>query len=129
MKSAPWVLVVEDDETIRETMVEFLEESGYSTMGVTNGREALETLTGSAPRPCLIVLDLMMPIMDGRAFRDEQLQNAYLADIPVVVISAHRDVPDQAAELDVTAHLKKPLKLTDLLELVRRHCPRQVTDQ
>jgi two-component system chemotaxis response regulator CheY len=123
MKSAHWVLVVEDDETIRDTMVEFLEESGYSTKGVTNGREALEMLTGSAPRPCLIVLDLMMPIMDGRAFRDEQLQNPFLADIPVVVISAHRDVTDQATELDVTAHLKKPLKLTELLELVQRHCP------
>jgi CheY-like chemotaxis protein len=117
-----WILVVEDDETIRDTIVEFLADNGYEARGATNGREALEMLMGSAPRPCLIVLDLMMPIMDGRAFRDEQLRDPNLSDVPVVVISAHRDVPDQAAELNAAAHLKKPLKLSDILKLVRQYC-------
>jgi CheY-like chemotaxis protein len=116
------VLVVEDDETIRESLIEFLEDNGYQATGAGHGREALEKLQGTEPRPCLIVLDLMMPVMDGASFREQQLQDPALSQIPVVVVSAYREVSRRAAELSAAAHLQKPLKLAELLEVVERHC-------
>jgi CheY-like chemotaxis protein len=117
------ILVVDDDETIRDSLVEFLADSGYDAVGAVNGRDALDKLEAPNPRPCMIVLDLMMPVMDGKAFRDEQLRDPVVSSIPVVVISAYKDVTTRAEELSATAHLKKPLKLSELLALVRQHCP------
>jgi len=64
----------------------------------------------------------MMPVMDGRSFREQQLQTPELAGIPVVVFSAYRDVAKTAGELNATGHLAKPLDLTALLQTVQRHC-------
>jgi len=64
----------------------------------------------------------MMPVMDGRAFREEQLQTPELAAIPVVLFSAYRDVAKTAGELNAAGHLAKPLNLTTLLQTVRRYC-------
>ena len=72
MKS-PRVLVVEDDLEIRESLMDVLEDAGFEAVGAGNGLEALDQLRGPGPQPCLIFLDLMMPRMDGRAFRQEQL--------------------------------------------------------
>jgi CheY-like chemotaxis protein len=117
------ILVVEDEESIREAVVEFLDDSGYQATGAGNGRAALDRLTGdSEPPPCLILLDLMMPVMDGRSFREQQLQIPTLAAIPVIVFSAHRDVAQTAAEMRAAAHLLKPVKLTELLRTVQKHC-------
>jgi CheY-like chemotaxis protein len=117
------ILVVEDEESIREAVVEFLDDSGYQAVGAGNGRIALDRLTGdSGPPPCLILLDLMMPVMDGRSFRERQLQIPTLAEIPVVVFSAHRDLAATAAEMQVAAHLMKPVKLSELLRTIQRHC-------
>ena len=116
------VLVVEDDETIRDTLIEFLIDQGFSAEGASDGRIAFDKLTTSGVRPCLIVLDLMMPIMDGRSFRERQLQDPDLSQIPVVVITAYRDVESIVAELRPDGYLKKPLKLHDLLGFVRRFC-------
>ena len=77
---------------IRDSIVEFLDDNGYQAVGASDGRDALDKLTASDPPPCLILLDLMMPIMDGRSFREQQLQTPQLASIPVVVFSAYRDV-------------------------------------
>ena len=107
---------------IRDSIVEFLSEQGYDAVGAADGREALDKLDHSEPRPCLILLDLMMPVMDGRSFRERQLQIPELAQIPVVLFSAYQDVAKTAIALNAVGHLAKPLKLPDLLRTVRRHC-------
>lgn len=116
------VLVVEDDLEIRETVMEILEEHGYEPIGAENGLEALDKLRSPGPTPCLILLDLMMPRMDGRSFRQVQLQNPELASIPVVVITAFRDMSQALQEMKVADLLKKPFNLQDLLGLARRYC-------
>jgi len=115
------VLVVEDDPTIREVLVEVLGEHGYHAVGASNGREALDTLASSSGRPCVILLDLMMPIMDGRSFREEQLQKPELSGIPVIVISAHLDHA-VTSDLHAAAYLRKPVRLADVLQSVRAYC-------
>ena len=107
---------------IRDSIVEFLDESGYQAVGASDGRDALDKLAATDPRPCLILLDLMMPIMDGRSFREQQLQTPELASIPIIVFSAYRDVAKTASDLNAAGHLEKPINLTDLLRTVRRHC-------
>jgi CheY-like chemotaxis protein len=118
------VLVIDDDRDIRDSLIEMLEEHGYGATGAANGRDALAVLEASAQPPCLILLDLMMPVMDGRAFRDEQLKNPAWAQIPVIVISAFSDVQAQARELDLEC-LRKPLGMQPLIEVVQRHCAGQ----
>jgi CheY-like chemotaxis protein len=115
------VLVVEDDPDIRATLCEALEDHGYTAVGVSNGVEALAYLRSDAERPRLILLDLMMPVMDGQTFRAEQRADAQLAAIPVIVISAYRDVERYAQEL-ATDYLAKPVRLEQLLDMARRHC-------
>ena len=117
------VVVVEDDEMIRETLLEVLDENGYDPIGAADGREALDKLFALPELPCLIVLDLMMPGMDGREFRRIQREDPKLRDIPVVVISAFRELDDIAKELEPAAHFKKPIKLADFLTIVKTHCP------
>ena len=86
---------------------------------VANGREALDHLKASNPRPCVILLDLMMPVMDGWQFRKEQKQDPEIAGIPLVVITAtgNRPVLIDAAEL-----VMKPLDLNRLFEAIGRYC-------
>ena len=122
MATTHQVMIVEDDEEIRESLVDFLEEHGYQTIPAVHGRDALNKLTASNQRPCLIVLDLMMPVMDGSTFRGQQLQDPNLSSIPVLVISAYKDVDDRAKALS-TMHLKKPLDLRELLRKVQECCP------
>jgi CheY-like chemotaxis protein len=122
MSTTHRVLVVEDDELIRESLVDYLADQGYQAVGAENGQDALEKLEANDPPPCLIVLDLMMPVMDGPTFREEQLRNPRLSDIPVVVISAYRDVKVEAKTMKASSCLSKPLKLADLLRVVRQHC-------
>ena len=112
------VLVVEDDVDIRETLVDALEDSGFAAVSAANGRDALDILRTQKPRPCVILLDLMMPEMDGRAFREAQRQMQDVADIPVIVLSAYRDVESNIEGMDVAAHVRKPPDLAELLRLV-----------
>jgi CheY-like chemotaxis protein len=117
------VLVVDDDLDIRSAMIDVLEEHGFNATGAINGRDALDQLraTPGERKPCLIVLDLMMPVMDGVAFRTEQLKSPELAAIPVLVVTAHRDIADQAL-MRITDFLRKPLNIEDLMAAVRRYC-------
>jgi CheY-like chemotaxis protein len=117
----PAVLVVDDDRDIRETLCELLEDEGYRAVGAGDGREAIATIRASDALPALILLDLMMPTMDGLAFRAEQLQVAAWAAIPTVVLSAF--AVDEAAAIELAAPiLKKPIAIDRLLETVARHC-------
>ena len=116
------VLVVDDDSDIREVILESLSDHGYRVEGAANGREALDMLANANDVPCLILLDLMMPVMDGAAFRDEQLKQANLAAIPVVVITAYRDQRAEVKAMGAAGLLHKPMDLSDLLKVVSTHC-------
>jgi CheY-like chemotaxis protein len=85
-----------------------------------NGREALDQLGKAETLPDLILLDLMMPVMDGWEFRGAQKSDPALAHIPVVLISAHVDVRSAAAKMEVAAWLKKPIDFGDVLKVVER---------
>jgi CheY-like chemotaxis protein len=115
------ILVVDDDEDTRNSMAMVLELQGYGVVTAANGQEALERLR-DADLPCLILLDLMMPVLDGWQFRDQQRQDPALAPIPVVVVSAHGALDEKAAALDAAAYLRKPIELDQLLNTVQRHC-------
>ncbi len=117
MRSAP-ILIVDDDTDLREVLGELLSDEGYPTQLCPNGRAALELLRGGV-RPRLILLDLMMPEMDGWAFRQAQLQDAELRGIPVVVMSASRRVDD--AVLGGAEILHKPIGLDEILGAVERN--------
>ena len=112
------LLVVEDDDDLREDLAELLRMKGFAVRTAANGAEALDDLR-AAPKPCLILLDLMMPVMDGWRFREEQLRDQTLASLPVVVVSG---VADQTAALQAHALLRKPVKLPELLQLVGSFC-------
>lgn len=122
MATSPCVLVVDDDEMIRESLIEALGDHGYAARGASDGREALDLLRAPEPAPCLIILDLMMPVMDGREFREAQLADPALSQIPVVVVSANRDLQRICKDLAPQAAFKKPLPLADLLDVVQQHC-------
>lgn len=119
--SAARILVVDDDPDIRDTVIEVLEEHGLRAQGAANGVEALRALRDDPELPRLILLDLMMPGMDGRAFREAQLADPALAPIPVVVISAFRDSAETAEQLGAAGHLTKPVSLDDLLDVIQQH--------
>lgn len=117
----PAVMIVEDDDEIRELMAEMLADNGYTVVTARNGQEALSLLR-STPPPCILLLDLMMPVMDGWQLRAEMLADAELAKIPVVVVSGAADVQDTAASLRVERILTKPVKWPVLLSSVQGHC-------
>ena len=116
------VLVVEDDLDIRESIAETLDDEGFHVAAAANGREALRKLEGAGGAPCVILLDLMMPDMDGWQFRKEQARNPTLATIPVVVVSADGNVGETAQSLGAAGHLRKPIQIHELVEMVLRFC-------
>lgn len=115
------VLLVEDDPDIRSAMKIVLQTDGYEVRTARNGEDGIEQLRAGL-RPCLIVLDLIMPIKDGFEFRREQLADAELAKIPVVVYSGHPDVGENAKRLSAAGYFQKPIDLDTLVELVETHC-------
>jgi CheY-like chemotaxis protein len=110
-------MVVEDDESIRAALGEALVEEGYEVVTAEHGARALELLRAGA-RPGLVLLDLMMPVMDGRAFLEARAGDPALAAIPVVVVTADPRATHEAWTLDAQAILAKPLSLQSLLETV-----------
>jgi len=117
------ILVVDDEDTIREALVDILKDSGYEAVGAINGRDGLRKLHEARTPFSLILLDLTMPVLDGRGFRLQQRRDPAVAGIPVVVVSAYRDVAVLAADLEAAAYLSKPLNLPALLEIVRKQLP------
>jgi two-component system, chemotaxis family, chemotaxis protein CheY len=112
------VLIIEDDEGVRESVAAILREEGYLVEEADGGAAALARLRRE-PRPTLILLDLMMPEMDGIDFRRRQLADPELRAIPVVIISARPDVARQAARLHVDGFLQKPMSFEELLHVVQ----------
>jgi CheY-like chemotaxis protein len=113
------ILIVEDDADLREMMAQLLTLEGFRASTVANGREALEYLS-QGDKPDVILLDLMMPVMDGWEFRRQQQASDDLSRVPVIVLSALDQT--RAADVNAVAFLKKPLDFDRLLELVRQYC-------
>jgi CheY-like chemotaxis protein len=113
------ILVVDDDADLRETLAQILADVGYSVASASNGEEALSYLR-SGPPPSLILLDLMMPVMDGWQFRELQRNDAALAGIPVLVISASGTWQEQRTRLGVEC-VRKPVDFDHLLAAVERN--------
>jgi CheY-like chemotaxis protein len=111
---------VEDDPDIRDTFRVLLEDRGYSVMTASNGREALDEL--ATHHPCLILLDLMMPVMSGPEFLEVVKQDPEHSDIPVVIVSAYAELVDDSTLAQ--GFLRKPVSLDTLLRWVGRYCPR-----
>ena len=116
----PHILVVEDDGDIREAVLEVLEDEGFTVTGTTDGAQAMAYLDGSTVSPDLILLDVMMPTMDGFQFRAEQRKNPRHAEIPVIVFTADGHAKAISAELGAAAVLLKPVKIGALVDVVRR---------
>jgi len=112
------ILVVDDDQDLRETLMEALEHAGYSVAPAEDGADAFRHLRNSAVRPDLILLDLQMPNMDGREFRAEQLKLDEFRDIPVAVLTADPNGKAMADAMNGVGFLRKPLKLPQVLELI-----------
>jgi CheY-like chemotaxis protein len=120
MTSDRSILLVDDDPDVRESIGEALEDEGYHVTSASNGKEALRLLKDDHLRPELILLDIMMPEMDGWTFRAEQRKDPELAPIPVLVFTAYGSPKDVAQQLQAAGFLRKPLRLDDLLSAISR---------
>jgi two-component system, chemotaxis family, chemotaxis protein CheY len=118
------VLIVEDDADIRGAIAEVLTDGNYRALEASNGADALDELRAAAPHPCVILLDVMMPVMDGKEFRSVQRDDEALREIPVVVLSAHADATVLAEQMEAAGFLKKPVDLVTLLQTVEQFCAR-----
>ncbi len=112
------VLVVDDDEGIRETLTDLLALEGYEPVCATNGQEALDELR-RGPKPCMVFLDLMMPVLDGWQVLAQRKADPALAQIPVVVITAAHQI-GQAAKANKV--LRKPFPIEEALEAAKEFC-------
>lgn len=119
------ILIVDDDEFLRDATVALLQVAGYAVIGTRTAMQALALLRSGTVKPALILLDFMMPGMNGADFRAAQLQDVSLATIPVVFVSALTRTLDalQCGPLRAAAALEKPVDAHDLLTLVGRLCP------
>ena len=117
--SQPTILIVEDDADTRDMIGRFLELEGYAVETAANGRQALDRLDAGA-HACVILLDLMMPVMVGWEFRRIQVSHSTLSKIPVIVFSAAGR--DRMSQIDANDYLSKPVDLDELLDRISRYC-------
>ncbi len=108
------ILLVEDDEIVRRAIQMVLEWEGYHVQCANNGQDALDFLRSGHTQPCLILLDIMMPVLDGEQFRQEQLRDPSLASIPVIVVSA----ASFAEAVNAVHHIHKPFEVQELLDAI-----------
>lgn len=114
------ILIIDDDLGIREALTEVLSMEGYEVETAANGQEGLVKLRGF--RPSLVLLDLMMPEMNGIEFRKAQLAEGLAPDVPVVLMSADGHLEKRRMQVEVTQCLKKPMDINEVLELVEKYC-------
>ena len=115
----PLVLVVDDDDAIREALRDLLDDAGFATLGARHGLEALKILAAMATTPTFILLDLMMPVMDGWAFCDKRRKSRFFSEVPVIAISAV-DVSESNRPAGIDAFLAKPIDLEEFARLAMR---------
>ncbi len=118
------VLIVDDDADIRRSVAKVLHDEGYETVAAANGREAIDWIRSSELEPCVVLLDLMMPVMDGWQFLEHLARDRKLSPIPVVIMSAYPSVRQIHERLfgDSELFLPKPVKLNRLLSVVAQFC-------
>jgi CheY-like chemotaxis protein len=114
------LLVVDDDADLRETLQEVLGDAGFSVLTAHHGAHALELLQTLPTPPALVLLDMMMPVMDGRAFLARVREDPCRAGLRVVIFSASVDVARTALELGAAGYLRKPVSVEGLLDLIER---------
>jgi CheY-like chemotaxis protein len=115
------VLIVEDDPTLVEVLAEIVSDEGHTVATARNGRQALERLRSGGPLPRVLLMDLMMPVMDGWTLRREMLADPVLAQVPVIVFSAV-DLVRRGRDLHASAMIEKPVDLQRLFTLLEEHC-------
>src|SRR5262249_61304881 len=127
---SPTVLVVDDDAEIRQALAELLEDEEYAVLLAANGKEALD-LIGRGMRPDVILLDVMMPVMDGWHFLSARLRHPDLVEVPIIIISAGQEAEREAHKVGVFEVAKKPLHVDDLIHRIeecRRRARRNRAD-
>lgn len=115
------LLLVDDDDDCRSATAELLRLEGHEVIEAAGGREALEVLRAGA-EPCLVLLDLEMPEFSGRQFRAAQLHDPHLMGVPVVALSGHGGIAQQADAMGMADYVPKPVDLDKLLGVIRRAC-------
>jgi CheY-like chemotaxis protein len=113
-----YILVIDDDEGIRDGLTALLQDEGYHVTAVENGKKALDILA-SGPFPAVIILDLMMPVMDGAQFCAERSKCPRISSIPVILLTAS-SLSNQTMTLPVSHWLRKPIEIENFLNLVQR---------
>jgi CheY-like chemotaxis protein len=122
MASNRHILIVEDAPEMVILLRQLLEEEGYSVDVAMNGQEALDFLRGKKNLPFLILLDLMMPVMDGFQFRQEQEKDVRLASIPIVIMTADGNIESKELKVGAKGAIKKPMDIKTVIEVVHRFC-------
>jgi CheY-like chemotaxis protein len=124
------ILIIEDEKDIRDSLTEAIEGEGYSVAVAGNGLEALSLFVRDQrlyeKMPDLILLDLLMPQMDGATFLERRRKIPTLADVPVVLMSADRRMTQNALLYGAAGHLHKPLELDDLYAKIENFCGTQL---
>jgi CheY-like chemotaxis protein len=115
------ILYVEDEIDTRDAVTVVLEQEGFRVFGAANGQTALDYLRSNPP-PCLILLDLMVPVMDGWQFMAVRARDPGLISIPVVIVSAHMSIQRQTTPLKAAGYLTKPIDMELLVATVRKYC-------
>lgn len=118
---AKLILIIEDDADLARLEAEVLESAGYRTAIAANGYEPLNHLRTNE-HPDVILLDMMMPVMDGWKFREEQQELPDVASIPVVVVTADGDARAKAASIQAAGYVVKPISIDSLLDAVEGIC-------
>lgn len=117
----PTVLVIDDEVEVRDALGDFFRRNGYAVGSAISGTTALALLEGGF-RPCIIVMDLLMPDTNGFQFRTEQLRHPELATIPLIAHSGVGEIAHYARLLEATAYIQKPAELEAVLAVVLEHC-------
>jgi CheY-like chemotaxis protein len=118
------ILIVDDDDAIRETLRVILEEEGYPVAAAANGREALLQLEAGPTLPSLCIVDLVMPVLNGWELCAELARRPTLAALPVLLVSANSSLDGPPPGLQTVHVMRKPLAFDRLLEHVERYCRR-----
>lgn len=118
------LMVVDDDTDLREALEEALRDAGFPVVAASNGREALEVLARTEPLPGLVLLDMMMPVLDGLGFAREMHAVPEWKDIPVIIFSASAGNASTAVQVGACAYLRKPVDLEVLVTTVGQHVHR-----
>ena len=129
MSDPPKILIVDDDASVRGLLAEVVQREGRTPVLAASGIEGYASLTALGSKVSMVLLDLTMPEMDGFAFRDLQLEDAELAEIPTVVLTGHALTADQLSFMRPAAVLHKPAPLAEIRAVIRQfaHHPASVS--